>query len=156
VEEENRNGDLSTYYLEAIRQGIWKKWTATQLSSALAKDIGIYAALLKSTTVSSTDSAPACHDTPIAESASLARLSERRHRMLLSRVPVYGFIGCAFNQISKVAKTHYLLGRARAAGPPALAADTSRRPVHSQNPEMWLSKSRTESHLPATPYDAKG
>src|SRR6201981_58489 len=149
-------------YLEAIRQGIWKKMERDPTVFCIGEDIGIYGGAFKVTDGFISRFGPGrVIDTPIAESAIVgaafgASLPGLRP---VAEFQFMDFIGCAFNQITNmVAKAHYRWG---APAPLVIRGPSGGNvhggPFHSQNPEAYfIHTPGLKVVCPATAYDAKG
>ncbi len=154
--------NMSTTYLEAIREGLWEEMERDPNVFLLGEDIGVYGGAFKVTAgFFEHFGEKRVVDTPISE-AAIAGAAIGAGLMGLrpvAEMQFADFISCGFDQIVNfAAKCRY---RWNAAVPMVVRAPSGGGihggPFHSQNPEMWFVRTPgLKVVAPATAYDAKG
>ena len=138
-----------------------RKWNATQPSSPLGEDIGVYGGAFKVTDgLLARFGRERVIDTPISETAIVGAACGMSFLGLrpVAEMQFIDFIACCFNQVTNfVAKSHYLWGaRAYGLSRPLRRRRPWRALSFRQPGNVFCAHAGAESVYPSTAYDAKG
>jgi len=147
---------MPTTYLEAIREGLWRRWSATPMCSSSVRTSAFTAARSKSPPLyrAFRHGAWWIPDLRVRyrrRSIGAGLMGLRRGRNAVRR-----FHFCGFDQIVNFAAKCAIAGTPRPMVVRAPSAAHSRRALPFAESEMWFVKTPPESICPATAYDAKG